>query len=193
MSEADEQELFLGDVGWPDAAPPADGLRAALLEQTCGIVRRRARRRRLRLAASWALAYAAGLLTAWLAWPRDWAVPSRHERAPARPAVEQVAVALPTTAQAEDKAATLPEELPPEELRRRVLDAPRAEQIRLLRLAGDSYLYGRADVVSALDCYRQVLELTPHDELAHRQDDDSWLLAELKSSAAGSVARFDGE
>jgi hypothetical protein len=54
-------------------------------------------------------------------------------------------------------------------------------------------LYGRADVVSALDCYRQVIELTPREELAERQDDDSWLLAELKSSAAGSSARFDGE
>lgn len=193
MSEADAHELFLDDVDWPDVVPPVDALRVAILEQTCCIVRRGARRRRLRLAASWALAYAAGLLTAWIAWPRDRAMPPRPERAPARPEVEQVAVAQPITAQADVAPAVLPEELPPEELRRRVLDAPRAEQIRLLRLAGDSYLYGRADVVSALDCYRQVLELTPHDELAHRQDDDSWLLAELKSSAAGSVARFDGE
>lgn len=191
MSESPEFELPLDDVDWPDKPPHADALHAALLEQTCGIVRRRARRRRLRFAASWGLAYAAGLATAWLAWPRDrGAVIRPPVQAPARVAEEQVAIAQPATVEEE---ALKPEDLSPEELRRRVLDAPRPEQIRLLRLAGDRYLYRRADVAAALDCYRQVIELTPRAELKQRQDDDSWLLAELKSSAAGSLAQVGGE
>lgn len=191
MSESDRDELFLDDIAWPEEPPCADGLRAALLEQTRGIVRRRARRRRLRLAANWGAAYAAGLATAGLAWPRGPAeVLPQPKRAAEHAAVAQVAIA---PAPAKEASTVSPEKLSPEELRRRVLDAPRPEQIRLLRLAGDRYLYGRADVVSALDCYRQVIELTPRAELARHQDDDSWLLAELKSSAAGSMARFDGE
>jgi hypothetical protein len=62
--------------------------------------------------------------------------------------------------------------------------APRERQIRLLQLAGDRYLYSSADVASALDCYRQVLELTPPGELGPPAEHDSWLLAELKLSAA---------
>jgi hypothetical protein len=83
--------------------------------------------------------------------------------------------------------------LSPEELRRRVAGAPRPEQIRLLRLAGDRYLFGQADLDGALDCYRQIIELTPRGELARQQTDDSWLLAELKSSVASSATDLAGE
>ena len=190
MNGPTRDDLPLESADWPRDASPADGLRGAIWEQTSGIVRRRAGRRRLRLAASWGLAYAAGIATAWLAWPRERALVAPT---PPRPkvggnAVEQVAAAPSQPRVAEDLST-----LSPEELRSRVADAPRPEQLRLLRLAGDRYLFGRADVGSALDCYRQVIELTPRAELARREDDDSWLLAELKSSAAGSVAQFTGE
>ena len=189
MNEPTRDDLPLESADWPRDASPADGLRAAIWEQTSGIVRRRTGRRRLRLAASWGLAYAAGIATAWLAWPRERALvaPTPPRTTVSGNAVEQVAAApQPTTSEDEST-------LSPEELRSRVADAPRPEQIRLLRLAGDRYLFGQADVGSALDCYRQVIELTPRAELAKREDDDSWLLVELKSSAAGSVAQFAGE
>ncbi|HJT35320.1 MAG TPA: hypothetical protein VJ783_25060, partial [Pirellulales bacterium] len=59
---------------------------------------------------------------------------------------------------------------------------PPEQQIRLLEMAGDRYLYGRADVASALDCYRQVLELTPPDARRQPLPHESWLLAELRAS-----------
>lgn len=71
--------------------------------------------------------------------------------------------------------------------------APRGEQRRLLRLAGDRYLYGLADVESALDCYRQVIELTPRAELAMHDSHESWLLAELKSSEVHYADRVRAE
>lgn len=61
--------------------------------------------------------------------------------------------------------------------------APREKQLRLLALAGDRYLFNQADVESALDCYRQVIELTPAGEREPPQPEDSWLLAELKTAA----------
>ena len=186
MSDESEAELPLESIDWSSWPKPPDRLRAEVLETTSKLVRRRARHRRWRLVGGWGLAYAAGIATAWLAWPRD--------KPPAAPTVQPAhgrqiaAVAPPQPAAVEDLSA-----LSPEELRSKVADAPRPEQIRLLRLAGDRYLFGAADVESALDCYRQVIELTPRGDLAKHETDDSWLLAELKLSAAGNEAQLAGE
>jgi hypothetical protein len=119
------------------------------------------------------------MATVWLGRPRE----GRPEAsAPQAAGTTQVAANVAAEdAQAENLAL-----LSPDELRRRVAGAPRPEQIHLLRLAGDRYLFGAADVESALDCYRQVIELTRPSDLTKRESDDSWLLAELKSSAAAS-------
>lgn len=187
MSDMPGSELPLESIDWSSWPTPPDGLRAEVFEQTNKLVRSRARRRRWRLAASWGLAYAAGIATAWLAWPRDHAPSAARLQHAAR--IDQVAATgAPRKLPADDVDA-----LSPQELRRRVAGAPRPEQIRLLRLAGDRYLFGAVDLEAALDCYRQVIELTPQAELAKHESDDSWLLAELKLSAAGSDARLAAE
>jgi len=177
-----EQEPLLPGIDtskspWPES-PVSATLRAELLDRTTKLVRSRARSRRLRTGCGWAAAYAAGIASAWVAVPRVG--PARRDAE--RPTVvAQIDEPRPT--QGEDGAGNEPNvetSLPPEELRRRVADAPRPEQLRLLRLAGDKYLYGRADVTNALDCYRQILELTPHQLRAAVEPDDSWLLAELR-------------
>ncbi|HWB09250.1 MAG TPA: hypothetical protein VG826_08500 [Pirellulales bacterium] len=185
MSDASDAEPLLEGINWPSRPAPPDGLRAEVLTKTTRLVRRRAQRRRWGVVAGWGLAYAAGIATAWFGRPGD-----------SRPAVSDPPEAA-TQVAANVAAGEAPLEnlalLSPNELRRRVAGAPRPQQIRLLRLAGDRYLFGTADVESALDCYRQVIELTPPADLAKRQPDDSWLLAELKSSAADSSARLAAE
>lgn len=197
LNRPPNDDAALGNLDWsgvPEVRMP-EALSAALLDRTRAMVRGRARRRRLRLAAGWGLAYAAGICTVLVLRPRDAGQPPAVQMA-AAPAMHQprgvehesAQLAPPTSPRA-----GTPNDVPvrnhltslsPEELRERAATAPRAEQIRLLRLAGDRYLYGAADMRAALDCYQQVIELTPHDELARIDADDGWLLAELKQSAA---------
>lgn len=196
MNEPLDDNSRLADLEWsgvPDVRMP-EALSAALLDRTRAMVRGRARRRRWRLAAGWGLMYAAGICTAIVLRPRDAGqpramqvagVPGVHEP---RGETREPASAPPRPKARSDNVpsqkSTRLEALSPEELRERAAGAPRAEQIRLLRLAGDRYLYGAADMRAALDCYQQVIELTPHDELARIDPDDGWLLGELKQSAA---------
>jgi hypothetical protein len=183
MSDLPQEDLPLGSIDWSNWPRAPDRLRAELLRATSRVVARRARRRRWRVAASWGVAYAAGIATAWLAWP-DASAP--HVANPQLPTPPPIATKLaPSPADDEEPSPLNLESLSPEQLRSRVAGAARPEQIYLLRLAGDRYLFGAADVVSALDCYRQVIELTPRKDLTKAQPDDSWLLAELKLSAAG--------
>lgn len=169
-----------------------EALSAALLDRTRAMVRGRARRRRWRLAAGWGLTYAAGICTALVLRPHETVQPQivqvaglpedgsrgqiRDSASPPRPMTGSDDAPLPKSTRLEN--------LTPEDLRERAAGAPRAEQIRLLRLAGDRYLYGAADMRAALNCYQQVIELTPRDELARIEPHDGWLLAELKQSAA---------
>jgi hypothetical protein len=145
-----------------DVPSPPPGLRERLLERTAAAVRSRARWRRARLAAALVLLYAAGLATA----------PLLLDRAgPAEPA----AAGKPAPPQA------APAPLDPEEIRRRVPDAPLPERARLLRLAGDLYLEKRGDPAAALECYRQVLELSLMPA-SPPEPGDSWLLLALKQA-----------
>ena len=178
MSDTSDREPLLEGIEWPSRPAASEGLRADILAKTTRLVRRRARRRRWGIVAGWGLAYAAGMATVWFGRPRE----NQPEASRAQTITTQVAANVAPDEAPIDNLATLS----PEELRRRVAGAPRPEQIRLLHLAGDRYLFGAADVESALDCYRQVIELTPPSDLAKRESDDSWLLAELKSSAAAS-------
>jgi hypothetical protein len=179
----DDAETLLGDLssahGWPGVEPPR-ALHDALLQHTSRLVRRRSRIRRAKQLCALAAAYAAGLATMRAVWT---------EARPAPPAPQPSLVAS-SAAEKAPSAQAIAEESPGQltsltaaELRQRVPGAPREEQIRLLRLAGDRYLYA-GDVAAALDCYRQVLELTPPDELGPPEANDSWLLADLKLSAA---------
>jgi len=180
----DHAETLLSDLnmarGWPGAEPPR-ALHDALLQRTSRLVRRRSRVRRAKQLCALAAAYAAGLATMRAVWPEA-------RPAPPAPQLSLVAAAgtkkTPTAQTKSQEPARDLASLSAAELRRMVPGAPRERQIRLLQLAGDRYLYSAADVASALDCYRQVLELTPPDQLGPPGEHDSWLLADLKLSAA---------
>jgi hypothetical protein len=212
LDGAAEMPWPLAGDAWP-AAPEAADFRAALLARTASMVRRRARWRRGRRVATIGLAYVAGLLTAVCAWRMPTAPPvprrepaivadeggardpiaakprgdaagqsGRHQLADGPPH-RAVSSSRPVPEQRSLDAADGLASLSPAELRRLVPKAPRETQVRLLALAGDRYLLDQADVASALDCYRQVLELTPAGERAPPEPEDSWLLAELKAAA----------
>ncbi len=143
----------------PVEVPP--GLERAVLGRTVSVVRWRRRRRQLRNAAFLGLVYLAGIATAEL--------------------LENPAPSSPRPDVTRELVAKRPDETPkPSEMLRRVRGNPPAEQRRLLKLAGDTYLGSHADVENALYCYRQLLELTPHAERALPAADDSWLLVALK-------------
>jgi len=185
--------LSPGDFRLPAARAE---FRTALAKETGRLVQRRSRQRRWARAGQFALAYAAGVLTV-LALGRQLTAPqpkavdvvvAPNKDAPSAaapaPAAEQPKPATPTLAASPPAAPPKSDErrLSPEELRARVAGAPRDEQIRLLRLAGDRYLYDYEDVAAALHCYRQVLELDPPNQRRPFEPDDSWLLAELKNA-----------
>lgn len=191
MSEPifERDELMFPAGAWPET-PHAERLKAALLEQTSRVVRRRARLRQVRRMTTIGLAYAAGIITAAIAWRSGPAQVAQLDQRPApvarridsrqhgRPDHWRGASDGLTERLDEERLATMS----PAELRRLVPDAPPEQQIRLLEMAGDRYLYARADVASALDCYRQVLELTPPDARRQPSPHESWLLAELRAS-----------
>lgn len=170
----------LDDAHWTAlAAPkPSAAFATSLREQTSGLVRRRGRRRRWRVAGGLALAYSVGVITA-QGWSRA---------TPNSPRVDQQAKTSGNGAQRVERSPVEVASLDPEQLRRLVPGVPRADQIQLLRLAGDRYFYESADMRSALDCYRQVIELTPDETLLRPDPQDNWLLAELKLSAAAKLA-----
>lgn len=191
MSEPifERDELVFPAGAWPET-PHAERLKAALLQQTSRVVRRRARLRQLRRLTTIGLAYAAGIATAALAWragpaqvaqldQRPAAVVAQNDGRQQRRSDHSRGASDKFTDQFDDERLAT---MSPAELRRLVPDAPPEQQIRLLEMAGDRYLYGRADVASALDCYRQVLELTPPDARHQPLPHESWLLAELRAS-----------
>jgi hypothetical protein len=75
----------------------------------------------------------------------------------------------------------------PWQLRQQVANASPSQRIQLLRRAGDLYLTNSLDVESALNCYRQMLELSPRPAQASVDPDDTWLLAELKLARHDSL------
>ncbi len=143
----------------PVEVPP--GLERAVLGRTVSVVRWRRRRRQLRNVAFLGLVYLAGLASAGLLES-----PARNQPGPD-------ATHEPVTTEPNETSK-------PSEMLRRVRGTPPAEQRRLLKLAGDTYLGSHADLENALYCYRQLLELTPHAERALPASDDSWLLVALR-------------
>lgn len=182
MDSSNEDLSPLEEAGWT-ALPlpkPSALFTDSLRTQTSALVRRRAWRQKWRMAGGFAVAYAIGVGSASL-WRRGEAngLPVEQQAAPPT-------MAAPRASPPPVEVASLE----PEELRAAVPGAPRAEQIRLLRLAGDRYFYNAADMRAALDCYRQVVELTPEENLAQPDPQDNWLLAEMKLSAATKSAAF---
>jgi hypothetical protein len=153
----------------------SDDLRRAVLQRTTARVRVRPRRLRLAGMCAVALAYVAGLGTAAL-WPRT---PAQAPTQVATAVSQEPAAASVSTPDIASNVIS-PTRLDPQELLARVPDAPREEQIRLLRQAGDLYLSQWNDVERALYCYRQVLELASSSGGVTVDPGDTWLLASLK-------------
>lgn len=183
MQGHEELEPLLEGV---DVAPelftmPADVavLRERLLADTTRIVIGNARRPRWNRIAGWGLAYAAGLATAWFTLD-NWQQP---QQAAPRIAVVQETKDTPTPTMNPTPTAPAPtRRVTPELLRYRVATAPREVQMQLLKQAGDLYLRERNDLRSAVECYRQVLELSDRPEQLAVLPEDTWLLAELKNA-----------
>lgn len=131
---------------------PPGGLREAILERTLRLVRQRARRRCVGVLSMAAALFALGI---------------------------SVGLGLPRSGRETERAESAPVDPSPGDLLRRVAEAPLAERVRLLKLAGDEYLAGGFEVARALDCYRQILEIGSEAELAD-VGKDNWLLASLK-------------
>lgn len=160
-------------------ALPADvtALRERLLTETTQVVVKRVQRRRWTRAAGWGLAYAAGLATAWLGF-RAWDQSTNN----APQVVMQTVTQPPVVEKTKPSPPPVARRVTPELLRYRVASAPRDEQIKLLKQAGDLYLRERNDLRSAVQCYQQVLELADSPEQLAVLPEDTWLLAELKNA-----------
>lgn len=147
-------------------------LRDALLRRTSAIVRRRPLRWHALMVCTVAAAYVAGVGTVvW--WPRAASTSGMPVTA-----TQNLPLTRPqSTEKPVDVEAT---SVDPSELLARVASAPRDEQIRLLRQAGDLYLSQWGNVEGALYCYRQVLELMPASQPIALESSDTWLFASLK-------------
>lgn len=147
------------DAFGPDMPPP--GLDDAVLARTLPAIRRRALRRRFLIAAALLATFGAG----WGA--RGFAgtgPPGGARDADSSP--PPVAVTVPDPASTQEAAPPPARPLP-------VLAAE-------LKEAGDRFLREDGDVRSALECYRQHLEIAGSLGPVRPGPEDSWLLAALK-------------
>jgi hypothetical protein len=181
MSGPGEDEALIPGVdrippdGFDDCEPPA-GLREEVLRATLSAVRRRPRRRRAAACVAFLAVFAVGVAAGRLLLdgPRPAGIPATP---PGFPGAAGPATRPPASAPrgagdvlAEDAAALLAA----------VPAARPVEKARLLRKAGDAFLERQGDVGKALDCYRQVLEITAADGTSPPAESDTWLLASLK-------------
>jgi len=177
-----QEPLASGLEGLPlgafDVPRASDELRAAIRRRTSSIVRARPHRLRVIAVCGVLAAYAAGLGTV-LAMG---ALPEQHAPADTAAVAQTPQPQVPATAAGPAAAQD------PQALLARVWEANRPEQIRLLTLAGDVYLAERGDVARALDCYSQVMELTPRSEPVKLLPQDTWLFASLKLARIEEVS-----
>jgi hypothetical protein len=165
--EADFEELEPLLRPGPPAREPGQ-LRQDLLRQTTGVLRGRARARRLAAAAALVACYAAGLATMHFAGP--WLQ---------RPADPPPRVAPGPPGPAEDRPGAFPPNVVAARLEQQGETAAGRERARIFQLAGTRYLEESCDIRSALRCYANALdddtEMTPNPQ-------DHWLLMALRDA-----------
>lgn len=165
----DEDEPLLDGIeslpaGTWDAPPAATpGFHDALFARTAGVLRSRARRRRLAGLGAVILAYVAGAATVHLLSNRIRA--GGPAPRPASP-LEIVRAADDT----------------PDDLVREALATPGTARAALFERAGDRFLAERGDIESALACYRRSLDAQPSDGGIAVDPGDNWLLIALKQA-----------
>jgi hypothetical protein len=164
-------------LGLDRSGPANADLRAALLERTTGIIRRRRRLRRLAMVAALAAVYLAGAVTAatWWAW---------RPVAPAATPKESLAGG-DTGPAAANRGPSEPEPRPrvsaPEGTQQAVATV-RASPFEVYRRAGDRFLREPAQLSLAVRSYRNALNVASAEERAISPESDSWLLMALKES-----------
>lgn len=173
MTDHELDDILRGKRG--AGTDPDPELRNRILAATTAQVKRRASRRPIRTAASWATAYALGVATV-LIWT---AIPRGEE--PAAP----VQSPRPVVSDGSAPSAT-PADVPidPEQLAFRLREATSAERPALLKRAADRVLVERGDVNRAAAYYEQYLQETAATVWTDASPQDTWLLAALRSGAS---------
>lgn len=173
-SGKDPVEAILG----PSRGSPQNAdLRAALLQRTMGIIRRRRRLRRLAMVAALAAFYLAGAATAQTWWP--WR-PGAPAAAPKEtfPGGGPAAVA---DRQDSDEPKPSPQAPAPDGMGQAVATA-KVNRFEAYRRAGDRFLQEPAQLSRAVRSYRNALNVASAEERAISPERDSWLLMALKES-----------
>ena len=153
------------------------GLRAALLERTTGIIRRRRRVRRFAVAAALLACYLAGAATAETWWP--W-----RPGAPATASHETVPGGGPATVADRpdsDGPPPVPQTPAPDGVGQAVATA-KISRFEAYRQAGDRFLKEPAQLSLAVRSYSNALSVASAEERAISPERDSWLLMALKDS-----------
>ncbi len=144
--------------------------REAVLAQSIKVMRHGRRRGYYVVVAAVLAAYGAGIGSLML-------VQGKQSTRSATPVVASVVVAAPARTHQQD----------PQTLLKQVAGASRPEQVLLLTEAGDIYLNVRADIERALNCYRQVLEITPANVQMTIHPEDTWLFKSLKKARVKEI------
>jgi hypothetical protein len=163
----------LGTSGLPGGG---DLLRASLLAQTIGVIRRRRRLKKLVLAATLLGFYLAGMATTGL-WRRVKAVPIR-------PPAEQMATSSPVVV---GKPPLRPESSRPQPpwyvgAAERQSAPARIRGVQAMQRSADRLLLEDGDVESAVRGYNRVLDLASAKQRVISPENDTWLLMALKNA-----------
>lgn len=167
-------ETVLGPHG---GGPENAGLRAALLQRTTGILRRRRRMRRLGAVAALLACYLAGAATAETWWPwRPLAPAAAHKEGATVGEPTSVAGTQDSTEPKPGREAPLPEGAGPPPATAKV------SPFEVRRRAGDRFLREPAQLALAVRSYTNALRVASVEERAISPERDSWLLMALKES-----------
>lgn len=169
MHEEDSDELIVDRLleSRPFAAS-SDDVRRRLRVKTSALVGRRRTVRRAALVCSVLVAFGAGWITrTWIQSPSAVQIAER----PAQPHAQPSAQAIEQTDDVIDIS---------EFIARRARAAPDVNSYEYWRNSGDHQLLNRNDVAGALRSYRRALNAATATELQSADQNDTWLLSELK-------------
>ena len=162
----DPLDASLGVIG---GQPAADQLRAAVLAQTIGVMRRRRRLKRCALAGCLLGCYLAGIGTV-----GTWRPGGKEEP---RVAAEQV-----MTPESQRRKPLPPLSPRPADLDKSHVVVAKLTPFESWRRIGDHYLRESGDISLAVAGYSQALDLASDEERAIAPGQDNWLLMALKDA-----------
>ncbi len=175
MNHADDDALLSAIKDQPDVfqpSPTGDALRERIFLATAKRLVARRRLRRMAIATTFTACFVAGVAVA------PWLRPD----AP-KPATSPAAAIVPRVDAGNSITAEAPPVRPsPAQIEERARTAPADQRLLLFKLAGDRFLNDDVDVVSALRCYRAMLDSASPTDRKRFDPTDSWLLTSLKQS-----------